>query len=490
MAMSEHRGEQARLDEEAPLLDDADGHAAVQDENGSLLCDPAWDQDAVVAASARPRRWGGSLGDLHRSIKIAGESETFWTRLRAFIGPGAMVAVGYMDPGNWATDIAAGSLYNYKLLFVVLVSSAFAMFLQALALRLGLAAQTDLAQACRQQFSRPVSVFMWITAEIAITACDLAEVVGSAIALQLLFGIPLFWGVLVTALDVLLLLALGGKSMRVTEVLVIALTCVIFVCFAVEMFEAKPDAWAILRDSVVPSPQLLQDQKMVLVSVGILGATVMPHNLYLHSSIVQTRDIPLTERAVRQSIFLSTVDSNVSLLLAFFVNAAILILSAATFHRSGHTDVADIGEAYLMLSRILGGNLASILFAVALLASGQQSTITGTLAGQIVMEGFVDWRIAPWQRRVLTRLLAIFPAVTVVGIFGDHGITPLLVASQVVLSLQLPFAVFPLVYFVSDGDLMRGLHISPATQACGWLVAVAITGLNILLLVLTVNGDV
>jgi len=256
------------------------------------------------------------------------------------------------------------------------------------------------------------------------------------------------------------------------------------------MLEAKPDAWAILRDSVVPSPQLLQDQKMVLISVGILGATVMPHNLYLHSSIVQTRDIPLTERAVRQSIFLSTVDSNVSLLLAFFVNAAILILSAATFHRSGHTDVADIGEAYLMLSRILGGNLASILFAVALLASGQQSTITGTLAGQIVMEGFVDWRIAPWQRRVLTRLLAIFPAVTVVGIFGDHGITPLLVASQVVLSLQLPFAVFPLVYFVSDGDLMRGLHISPATQACGWLVAVAITGLNILLLVLTVNGDV
>ncbi len=364
------------------------------------------------------------------------------------------------------------------------------MFLQALALRLGLAAQVDLAQACRRQFSRPVSVFMWITAEIAITACDLAEVVGSAIAMQLLFGIPLFWGVLVTAFDVLLLLTLGGKSMRVTEALVIALTCVIFVCFAVEMFEAKPDAWAILRDSVVPSPQLLQDQKMVMISVGILGATVMPHNLYLHSSIVQTRDIPNTERAVRQSIFLSTVDSNVSLLLAFFVNAAILILSAATFHRSGHTDVADIGQAYLMLSRILGGNLASILFALALLASGQQSTITGTLAGQIVMEGFVDWRIAPWQRRVLTRLLAIIPAVTVVGILGDHGITPLLVASQVVLSLQLPFAVFPLVCFASDGDLMRGLHISPATQACGWLVAVAIAGLNLLLIVLTVNGIV
>lgn len=469
---------------EEPLLDDAD-------EDASWLPDTRLpEQEEGGAMRPLPSECEGSLGNLHRSVKIAGESETFCARLQAFIGPGAMVAVGYMDPGNWATDIAAGSSYNYKLLFIILVSSVFAMFLQALALRLGIAAQLDLAQACRRRFSRPVSIFMWITAEIAITACDLAEVVGSAIAMQLLFGLPLFWGVLATALDVLLLLALGGKSMRVMEIMVFALTSVVFVCFAIEIGLAQPDAWAIMRDSLIPSPQLLHDQKMVLISVGILGATIMPHNLYLHSSIVQTRDIPVTERAVRQSIFLSTIDSNMALSLAFFVNAAILILSAATFYRSGHTDVADIDQAYMILSQILGSKTASTLFAVALLASGQQSTLTGTLAGQIVMEGFVDWQMTAWKRRLLTRMLAIIPGITVVGIFGDHGVTPLLVGSQVVLSLQLPFSVFPLVYFAGDGEIMRGLQISRATQWCGWIIAVIIAGLNLLLIVLIVNGVV
>ena len=412
---------------EAPLLDDAEyvhenNALDVVDEN-ACLC-----PDSECGRRERPIGDEGSLGDLYRSVKInRGEGRSFLSRLYDFAGPGALVAVGYMDPGNWATDLAAGSAYNYSLLFVILFSSILAMFLQELSLRLGHAARLDLAQACKQHFSRPVSIFMWITAEIAIAACDLAEVVGSAIAMKLLFGIPLMWGVAITACDVLLLIAWGGKSMRCVEITILVFMLVIFTCFVIEIWFAQPDVWSMLRGVVTPPSHLFSDQKMLLISVGILGATVMPHNLYLHSSIVQSRDVGLDRGSVQSAIFFSTIDSNLALSFSFFVNASIIILAAATFYRSGHTEVTDIDQAYIMMSSLLGKEASSTLFAVALLASGQQSTITGTLAGQIVMEGFVEWSIAPWKRRLLTRIVAIAPAVAVVSLFGDRGVTALLV---------------------------------------------------------------
>mmetsp|Transcript_24796 Transcript_24796/g.38950 ORF Transcript_24796/g.38950 Transcript_24796/m.38950 type:complete len:407 (-) Transcript_24796:1699-2919(-) len=405
------------------------------------------------------------------------------------MGPGALVAVGYMDPGNWATDLAGGSMYNYQLLFVILLSSGSAMFLQYLSLRLGIVTRLDLAQACREKFSKEFSVFMWIGAELAIAACDLAEVIGSAVALKLLFGIPLVWGVMLTALDVLVVLATGGKDMRVMEILIVALMFVIFTCFAVELYFSKPSFSGILKGAFIPSSELVTDPNMLYVSIGILGATVMPHNLYLHSSLVQTRNIPKNSQAVKQSIRMCLFDSNLSLSLAFFVNAAILILAASTFYRTGHKEVADIEVAYLMLDRVLGQKLASVLFAVALLASGQQSTLTGTLAGQIVMEGFVKWKINPVYRRLMTRLSAIIPAVIVVSLAGNKGVNEMLVLSQVVLSVQLSFAVIPLVMFTSDESMMGEFVNSKATKITAWIVAATILGLNVLLVVQIATGQ-
>jgi manganese transport protein len=395
-----------------------------------------------------------------------------------------MVAVGYMDPGNWATDLAGGARFGYTLLSVILLSNLMAILLQALALKLGIATGRDLAQACRDHYSRPVSFVLWVLCEIAIAACDLAEVIGSAIALNLLFGVPLVWGVCLTALDVLLILLLQHKGFRYLEALVITLVGTIGLCFAIELIMARPEIGQIVR-GLVPTGQIVSNPAMLYIAIGILGATVMPHNLYLHSSIVQTRKVLSDNASKWEAIRFATLDSTLALLFAFFINASILILAAAAFHDSGHQGVADIGDAYRLLSPLLGTGLASTLFAVALLASGQNSTITGTLAGQIVMEGFLDIRLPAWLRRLITRLIAIVPAVVVTALYGEHGAGGLLILSQVVLSLQLSFAVVPLVYFTSQrrkmGEFVNGRTVTGAA----WLVAGAIIGLNAWLLIAT-----
>jgi manganese transport protein len=398
-----------------------------------------------------------------------------------------MVAVGYMDPGNWATDLAGGSRFGYTLLSVVLLSNLMAILLQALALKLGIATGRDLAQACRDHYSRPVSFVLWVLCEIAIAACDLAEVIGSAIALNLLFGIPLLWGVCLTAFDVLLILLLQNKGFRWLEAFVIALVITVGVCFAIELVMAKPAMAEVMR-GLVPTSEIVSNPLMLYIAIGILGATVMPHNLYLHSSIVQTRKVLPDEQSKREAIRFATLDSTVALLLAFFINAAILILAAATFHNSGHQQVADIGDAYRLLTPLLGTTMASTLFAVALLASGQNSTITGTLAGQIVMEGFLNIRLPAWLRRLITRLIAIIPAVIVTALYGERGAGGLLILSQVILSLQLSFAVVPLVYFTSQRAKMGRFVNSRPLAAAAWLVAIVIMGLNGWLLIGTVRS--
>jgi manganese transport protein len=406
----------------------------------------------------------------------------FWRKALAFAGPGYMVAVGYMDPGNWATDIAGGSRFAYSLVSVILLSNLMAIVLQSLAVKLGVVTGRDLAQACRDHFSRPVSFVLWILCEIAIAACDLAEVIGSAIALNLLFGIPLLWGVCLTAADVLLILLLQHRGFRYLEALVIALVATIGVCFAVELILARPDLAAIGR-GLIPHAAIVTDPAMLYIAIGILGATVMPHNLYLHSAIVQTRHVLPDAASKREAIRFATLDSTVALLLAFFINAAILIMAAATFHSSGHHEVAEIGDAYRLLAPLLGTTVASVLFAVALLASGQNSTITGTLAGQIVMEGFLDIRLPPWLRRLVTRLIAIVPAVIVTALYGEKGTGALLILSQVILSLQLSFAVVPLVLFTGQRSKMGSFANGPLLSAAAWFVAVGIIGLNGWLLV-------
>ena len=377
------------------------------------------------------------------------EGAGFWRKLFAFAGPGYLVAVGYMDPGNWATDLAGGARYGYTLLSVIMLSNLMAILLQALSARLGIASGRDLAQACRDSYSRPVTIVLWLLCEVAIAACDLAEVIGAAIALNLLIGLPLIWGVCLTALDVLIVLFLQHRGFRYVEALVIALIALIAGSFAVELWLSRPDVTA-LAVGFIPRTEILRNPSMLYIAIGILGATVMPHNLYLHSSIVQTRKYGDTFEAKREAIRFASIDSAVALMFALFINAAILIMAAATFHGSGHQDVAEIGDAYKLLSPLLGTTLASVLFAVALLCSGQNATLTGTLAGQIVMEGFINLRIRPWLRRLVTRLIAIVPAVIVIAMYGDRGTAPLIILSQVVLSLQLPFAVFPLVMFTSD----------------------------------------
>jgi manganese transport protein len=422
-----------------------------------------------------------SLPESYHSIRVPG-GVSFWRKALAFAGPGYMVAVGYMDPGNWATDLAGGARFGYTLLSVILLSNLTAILLQALSLKLGIVTGRDLAQACRDHYSRPVSFVLWVLCEIAIAACDLAEVIGSAIALNLLFGIPLIWGVCLTALDVLLILLLQNRGFRFLEAFVIALVATIGVCFAVELAMARP-AIAEVVQGLVPRTEILTNPTMLYIAIGILGATVMPHNLYLHSSIVQTRKVLPDDASKREAIKFATLDSTVALLFAFFINAAILILASATFHTTGHSEVADIGDAYHLLTPLLGTTLASTLFAVALLASGQNSTITGTLAGQIVMEGFLNIRLPAWLRRLITRLIAIIPAVIVTALYGERGAGSLLILSQVILSLQLSFAVVPLVYFTSQRSKMGRFVNRPLLAVTAWVVAVGILGLNAWLLV-------
>ncbi len=421
-----------------------------------------------------------SLSEVHRTLAVPA-SASCWRKLLAFAGPGFLVAVGYMDPGNWATDIAGGSKYNFTLLSVIMISNLMAILLQSLALKLGIVTGRDLAQACRDHYSRPVAMFLWVICELAIAACDLAEVIGSAIALNLLFKIPLLVGVCVTSLDVLLVLFLQKKGFRYVEALVIALIATIGGCFALEIFFSRPDFLGIAR-GFVPSPQIVMNPDMLYIAIGILGATVMPHNLYLHSSIVQTRKYELTSQGKREAITFASIDSAVALLFALFINAAILIVAAATFYRTGHNEVAGIGEAYKLLTPLLGATGASTLFALALLASGQNSTLTGTLAGQIVMEGFLNIRLRPWLRRLITRLIALIPAVIVTAISGEDGVEKLLVFSQVILSMQLSFAVVPLVQFTGEKSKM-GEFVNPAwIKILAWFVAVVIALLNAWLL--------
>ena len=425
-----------------------------------------------------------SLPEVHGSIPIPA---TFWRKLFAFAGPGYLVAVGYMDPGNWATDLAGGARYGYTLLSVIMVSNLMAILLQALALRLGIATGRDLAQACRDHFSRPTTWVLWFLCEIAIAACDLAEVIGAAIALNLLFGLPLIWGVTLTALDVLIILYLQNRGFRYVEALVVGLILLIAGSFAVELWLAKPDMGSVVG-GFLPTTEILRNPEMLYIAIGILGATVMPHNLYLHSSIVQTRKYVDTFESKREAIRFATIDSTFALMSALFINAAILIMAAATFHGTGYEDVADIGDAYKLLSPLLGTTMASTLFAIALLCSGQNATLTGTLAGQIVMEGFINLRLRPWLRRLITRIIAIIPAVIVVYLYGERGSGALLVLSQVILSMQLPFAVFPLVMFTSDRVKM-GRFVSPMwVRMLAWFIALVIAALNVWLLYQTFAG--
>ena len=428
-----------------------------------------------------------SLPEVYSSLPVP-KSSAFLRKLLAFAGPGFLVAVGYMDPGNWATDLAGGSRYNYTLLSVIMLSNFMAILLQALAIKLGVVTGRDLAQACRDHFSRPVSLGLWGFAEIAIAACDLAEVIGSAIALNLLFHIPLIWGVCLTALDVLVILFLQQKGFRFLEALVISLIATIGVCFGLEILFSQPSLAGLASGFFVPSAQIIRDPAMLYIAMGILGATVMPHNLYLHSAIVQTRRFERTSEGKREAIRFCTIDSTVALTFALFVNAAILIVSAATFYRNGHHQVAEIQEAYKLLSPLLGVTGASTVFALALLASGQNSTLTGTLAGQVVMEGFLSIRLRPWLRRLITRALAIIPAVVVTAFWGTRGTANLLVLSQVILSMQLSFAVFPLVMFTSDKRKMGKFANAPWLKTLSWVTAVFIAVSNAWLLVQAVRG--
>ena len=427
-----------------------------------------------------------SLPEVYRSIAIPG-SGSGWRRFLAFLGPGYLVSVGYMDPGNWATDIAGGSKFGYTLLTVVLISNLMAILLQALCVRLGVATNRDLAQACRDYYSRPVSIALWLLCEIAIVACDLAELLGSALALNLLFGIPMAIGVCLTTLDVLLLLLLQNKGFRYTEAIVITLVATIAVCFGAQVVMSSPQ-WLSVARGLVPTTQVVSNPEMLYIAMGILGATVMPHNLYLHSSIVQTRAWGGSDEAKRQAIKYGTIDSTVALSMAFFVNAAIMVVAAAVFHQAGRFDIADIRDAYLLLTPLLGVAGASTLFALALLASGTASTLTATLAGQIVMEGFLHIRLPAWLRRLVTRLLALIPALITIMWFGEGSTGWLLVLSQVVLSLQLSFAVFPLVIFTSDPKRM-GPFVNPRwLTAISWLVGIAIASLNAWLLFQIFSG--
>lgn len=435
-------------------------------------------------AAWRRSRVAPSLQEVYRSVPVA--KGGFLRKLLAFAGPGYLVAVGYMDPGNWATDLAGGSRFGYTLLSIVLLSNMMAVLLQGLASKLGIVTGRDLAQACRDHYSRTTTVFLWLLCEIAIAACDLAEVIGSAIALHLLFHLPVTVGVLVTGFDVLLLLALQNRGVRVLEALVVTLIATVGLCFLFQIILARPDMVDVAR-GFVPTSAIVTDREMLYLAISILGATVMPHNLYLHSSIVQTRRYEETADGKREAVRFAFLDSTIALSFAFFVNAAILIVAAATFHTSGHADVAEIQDAHKLLTPLLGAG-ASTAFALALLASGQNSTLTGTLAGQIVMEGFLNFRLRPWVRRLITRLIAIVPAVIVAILYGESGTAKLLILSQVILSLQLSFAVIPLVQFTSERAKMGRFTNPTWLKVVAWATAIVIAGLNAWLLAQTIRG--
>jgi manganese transport protein len=433
----------------------------------------------------RRSRSAPSLAEAYRTIPVGG---TTWIRkLIAFAGPGYLVAVGYMDPGNWATDLAGGSRFGYSLLFVVLLSNLMAVLLQGLACKLGIVTGRDLAQACRDHYSRPTSIALWVGCEIAIAACDLAEVIGSAIALNLLFGIPMTVGIILTALDVMMVLVLQQKGFRLLEAVVIVLVATVGACFMFELIISRPDLAEVAK-GFVPTVDLISNREKLYIGIGILGATVMPHNLYLHSSIVQTRRYEENATGRREAVRFAFIDSTIALTFALFINAAILIVAAATFHSSGHADVAEIQDAHKLLTPLLGVGGASTVFALALLASGQNSTLTGTLAGQIVMEGFLDLRLRPWVRRLITRAIAIVPAVIVSILAGESGTAKLLILSQVILSLQLSFAVFPLVQFTSDKAKMGEFVNATATRVLAYSVAIVIASLNVWLIVQSIQG--
>ena len=446
--------------------------------------DPSGDV-AALEPGWRKARLAPSLAEVHRSVDV--NKATWLRKLLAFAGPGYLVAVGYMDPGNWATDLAGGSRFGYTLLSVILMSNLMAVLLQGLSSKLGIVTGRDLAQACRDHYSPRVTFALWFMCEIAIAACDLAEVIGSAIALKLLFNIPIEWGVLITALDVLIVLYLQNKGFRMLEALVIALVAVVGGCFLFELIISRPDMAAVAR-GFIPTTEIVTNPEMLYIAIGILGATVMPHNLYLHSSIVQTRKYDENAAGKREAVRFSFIDSTIALTFALFINAAILIVAAATFHTTGNTDVAEIQDAHKLLTPLLGVTGASTVFALALLASGQNSTLTGTLAGQIVMEGFLNLRIRPWLRRLITRAIAIVPAATVAILYGERGTAKLLVFSQVLLSLQLSFAVFPLVRFTSDREKMGEFVNSAPLRLAAYMVATVIASLNLWLLWQTLRG--
>src|SRR5438132_1252419 len=441
---------------------------------------------AVAEPGWRRPRLAPSLAEVYRTVPVS--TGAGWRKALACAGPGYLVAVGYMDPGNWATDLAGGSRFGYALLSVILMSNLMAILLQGLALKLGIVTGRDLAQACRDHFGETTNFLLWILCEIAIAACDLAEVIGAAIALNLLFAIPLAWGVCVTALDVMIVLWLQHKGFRLLEALVIALVVTIGACFFFEILLARPEVGPMLR-GFIPSAQVLKNPDMLYIAIGILGATVMPHNLYLHSSIVQTRRYEESASGKREATRFAFIDSTIALSFALFINAAILIVAAASFHTSGHQGVAEIQDAFTLLTPLLGAG-ASTVFALALLASGLNSTLTGTLAGQIVMEGFLNIRLRPWLRRLITRAIAIIPAAIVAILYGESGTAKLLVLSQVILSMQLSFAVFPLVRFTSD-KLKMGQFVNPLwLKLLAYTVAVIIGGLNIWLLLQFFGGSV
>jgi manganese transport protein len=421
-----------------------------------------------------------SLPEVFGTVKIP-KGKSFWKKLFAFSGPGLMIAVGYMDPGNWATDLSGGAQFGYALLSVILISNLFAMLLQHLSLKLGIVTGKDLAQACRDNYSKPVTIALWILCELAIAACDLAEVIGSAIALKLLFNIPLTLGVVITVLDVLLILFLQNKGFRIIEAIVASLILIIFICFGYEILVSKPDVGGIIG-GLLPTPEIVLNPSMLYIAIGILGATVMPHNLYLHSSIVQTRNFDKTKEGKKEAIKFATIDSTASLFFAFFVNAAILILAAATFYNTPFNDVSDISVAQKLLDPVLGVKFAGDFFAIALLASGQNSTLTGTLAGQIVMEGFLNIRLKPWLRRLVTRLIAVIPALIVTIIYGENRTTDLLVLSQVILSIQLSFAVIPLIAFTSSKAKMGEFANGSLLKYGSWTIATVILTFNLILL--------
>jgi manganese transport protein len=425
-----------------------------------------------------------SLGEVHSSVKIKSQA-SFWVRLFSFSGPAFMVSVGYMDPGNWATDLAGGAQFGYKLIWVILLANLMAILFQTLSARLGIVYGRDLAQSCRDHYSKPINFILWIICEIAIAACDLAEVLGSAIGLHILFGIPLLWGVLITTLDVLLLMTLMSFGIRKMEAFILSLIATIGVCFAIEMILSKPPLEQILHGFI---PSTLNTNALY-ITLGIIGATVMPHNLYLHSALVQSRNVRKSDVGMKEANKFNFIDSVVALNSAFFVNTAILVLAAATFYTSGHSDIASIIDAHKLLAPLLGSNIAPIAFGIALLAAGQSSTITGTFAGQIVMEGFVGLKMRPWLRRLTTRIIAIIPAVIAIHLSGDYAVDSLLILSQVVLSIQLPFALIPLLHFTSSKEFMGKFQSKKTIEILAWIASLFIIILNIKLIFDTISEN-